>query len=271
MSTVVYWRSARRGTQPVTPLGRLGTRILTHVLPWRVAPGGQHEVDLGQVVLGQPVQRADRAGLPGRARADPGVVVRVGPARQRALVAEALHPRRVGRRAGRAGGTRRHDGGEQSGGDDGPGVAHGACSLPRRRRGYRSGPPAGWCRRTRLRPPTGTQLKGLARTSPAPEVLGSNRRPLPKGRRSSPNPPELARLCCRASQECRAKGSASGGITQGLNGPQYWSNGRPRETNRSALRALRGCPPGCPWARAGRASGCRGCAGGCSRATGAPG
>ena len=31
--TVVYWRSAPRGTQPVAPLGRLGTRIFTHVLP----------------------------------------------------------------------------------------------------------------------------------------------------------------------------------------------------------------------------------------------
>ena len=34
MLTVVYWRSARRGTQPVTPLGRLGTRIFTHVFLW---------------------------------------------------------------------------------------------------------------------------------------------------------------------------------------------------------------------------------------------
>jgi hypothetical protein len=105
-------------------VGALGDADLHPRVAVGVAPRGEHEVDLGQVVLGQPAQLGHGARRARGTRADLRVVVRIGPARQRALVAQALHPRRVGRWPVGAGGRGGHRGGEQSDGGDGRGVAH---------------------------------------------------------------------------------------------------------------------------------------------------
>ena len=82
--------SAPRGTQPLRPLGRPGTR---HADPHAIAAGAtaaQRHVDLREAVLGQRAQRRDRARAPERPGPDRRGAERVRPSRHGAFVREPL-------------------------------------------------------------------------------------------------------------------------------------------------------------------------------------
>ena len=116
---VLRFESCSSRTQPVRAVGPAGDADLEPRLVVVVEPRLQHEVDLGQPVLGVPAQLADRLRARRRLRADRAEQVRVRPARDRRLVRQPLVAERASCRPSRAaagfgrGGRGRERGGQQ--------------------------------------------------------------------------------------------------------------------------------------------------------------